>query len=88
MRWSVASALVVALPLPSALAAAPRCVGAAARDPWRSCATPERWLTVEPSPAEAQRVGNLPCASITQTELSIELASARRAAVRLGRARR
>ena len=72
MRWSVALALVVALAGAERAAAAPQCIGAAARDPWRSCANPERWLTVYPSPAEAQRVGNLPCASFTRSELLFE----------------
>ena len=72
MRWSVALALVVALAGAERAAAAPQCIGAAARDPWRSCANPERWLTVYPSPAEAQRVGNLPCASFTRSALLFE----------------
>ncbi|WP_187368929.1 acyltransferase family protein [Baekduia soli] len=45
------------------LASAPRCFGAAAHDPARPCSNPALSRTVVPSPIEAPRLGNEPCAS-------------------------
>src|SRR4051794_313922 len=56
--------LLALLGVAAASAAGPRCVGAAARDPWRSCTRPEHWLGVDPTPAEARLVANQPCAWI------------------------
>ncbi len=43
------------------LFAAPRCFGAAARDPWGSCANPALRATVTPTPSEALLTPNAPC---------------------------
>jgi hypothetical protein len=43
------------------LAAAPRCFGAAARDPRHPCANPRLRLSVVPTPIEAQTQPNAPC---------------------------
>jgi SGNH domain-containing protein len=63
LSWCVlgAALLLSLLGAARASAAGPRCVGAAARDPWRSCTRPEQWLKVEPTPDEARLVANQPC---------------------------
>src|SRR3954468_951297 len=43
------------------LFAAPRCFGAAARDPWGPCANPALRTTVTPTPSEALLTPNAPC---------------------------
>jgi peptidoglycan/LPS O-acetylase OafA/YrhL len=43
------------------LAAAPRCFGAAARDPLHPCSNPKLRLSVVPTPIEAQTQPNAPC---------------------------
>jgi SGNH domain (fused to AT3 domains) len=45
----------------AALFAAPRCFGAAARDPWRPCRNPALRTTVTPTPSEALLTPNAPC---------------------------
>ena len=46
---------------PAAQAPAPRCFGAAARDPQRSCHNPRLRTMVVPTPAQARRGHNAPC---------------------------
>ena len=69
MRWSVARAGVCSPP-PSARPPRPSAWRRRAR-PWRTCTT-GALADGGSSPAEAQRVANLPCASIAQTELLVE----------------
>jgi hypothetical protein len=45
----------------AALFAAPRCFGAAARDPWAPCENPSLRTTVTPTPAQALLTPNAPC---------------------------
>jgi hypothetical protein len=45
----------------AALFAAPRCFGAAARDPWKPCVNPALRTTVTPTPSEALLTPNAPC---------------------------
>ena len=60
---ALATAASCAISAPSAVRAAePRCFGAAARDPYRSCRNPKLDLMVVPTPAEAEITPNSPCA--------------------------
>jgi hypothetical protein len=43
------------------LFAAPKCFGAAARDPWRPCGNPALRTVVTPTPSEALLTPNAPC---------------------------
>jgi hypothetical protein len=45
----------------AALYAAPRCFGAAARDPWGPCMNPSLRTTVTPTPSQALLTPNAPC---------------------------
>ncbi len=47
----------------------PACFGAAARNPNRPCNNPRLALTVVPSPVEAPKLGNQPCASTERHDL-------------------
>src|SRR4051794_18316750 len=51
------------------LFAAPRCFGAAARDPWRPCENPALRRSVTPTPSEALLTPNAPCAPTHQDAL-------------------
>jgi hypothetical protein len=51
------------------LFAAPRCFGAAARDPWRPCTNPALRRTVTPTPSEALLTPNAPCMPTQETAL-------------------
>lgn len=65
--WPIPLAAVIVtfaslIGLASAGASEPRCFGAAARDPYRSCHNPKLDLMVVPTPAEAEITPNSPCA--------------------------
>src|SRR4051794_24133230 len=54
------------------LFAAPRCFGAAARDPWRPCMNPALRVTVTPTPSAALLTPNAPC-RLTQMDAVVSL---------------
>jgi hypothetical protein len=65
-RWSVETSgdripATGAVASRAVLFAAPRCFGAAARDPWAPCANPSLRTAVTPTPSEALLTPNAPC---------------------------
>src|SRR3954447_2504678 len=82
-RWLfalLAAAALYACAAPAAHAKAPRCFGAAARDPLHPCENRSLRLTVTPSPRDAPLIPGSPCTKLTAQGLAVPCGFGERAA--------